>query len=96
MKPTAYLINVSRGGVVDERALVEALDEGRLAGAALDVFREEPTASPHPLVDHPLVVPTPHLAGSTAESLRRIAMMAGSDIRRVFDGRVPQHAVNPL
>ncbi|HJR91486.1 MAG TPA: NAD(P)-dependent oxidoreductase [Acidimicrobiia bacterium] len=67
MKPTAYLINTSRGSVVDEAALLAALDENRIAGAALDVFQEEP-AGENPLARHPNVIATPHIGASTADA----------------------------
>ena len=71
MKPTAYIINTARGGLVDEAALVKALDEGTLAGAALDVFVEEPTKN-EALYKHPKVSVTPHIGGSTEEAQGRI------------------------
>ncbi len=71
MKPTAYLINTARGGVVAEDALLDALNEGKLAGAALDVFEEEPTANVA-LYSHPKVSVTPHIGGQTAEAQSRI------------------------
>lgn len=71
MKPTAYIINTARGGLIDEAALLDALNEDRLAGAALDVFAQEPTAN-EALVNHPRVSVTPHIGGSTAEAQGRI------------------------
>lgn len=71
MKPTAYLINTARGGVVAEDALLDALNDGKLAGAALDVFEEEPTANVA-LYSHPKVSVTPHIGGQTAEAQNRI------------------------
>lgn len=71
MKPTAFLVNTARGGVVDEAALLKALNEDKLAGAALDVFREEPTGN-MALCDHPKVSVTPHIGGQTAEAQARI------------------------
>ncbi|WBW97545.1 D-2-hydroxyacid dehydrogenase [Oceanirhabdus sp. W0125-5] len=71
MKNTAFLINCARGGVVDEKALVQALNEGKLAGAAFDVFEEEPTKNIE-LVNHPKVCVTPHIGASTAEAQKRI------------------------
>ena len=71
MKPTAFIINTARGGLVDEAALVKALDEGKLAGAALDVFAEEPTKN-EALYKHPKVSVTPHIGGSTQEAQGRI------------------------
>jgi D-3-phosphoglycerate dehydrogenase len=91
MKPTAYLVNCARGGLVDEDALLVALRAGRLAGAGLDVFGEEP-----PLVDHPLlqlenVVATPHVAGSSEDALRRMADTVAEDVLRVLRGEQPAH-----
>jgi len=71
MKPTAFLINTARGGVVDEDALLQALDAGTIAGAALDVFSEEPTKN-EALCSHPKVSVTPHIGGQTAEAQSRI------------------------
>ena len=71
MKPTAFIINTARGGLVEEAALVKALDEGKLAGAALDVFAEEPTKN-EALYKHPKVSVTPHIGGSTEEAQGRI------------------------
>ncbi len=71
MKPTAFLINTARGGVVEEDALLNALNEGKIAGAALDVFAEEPTANTA-LCNHPKVSVTPHIGGQTAEAQGRI------------------------
>ena len=71
MKPTAFIINTARGGLVEEDALVKALDEGKLAGAALDVFKEEPTTN-EALYKHPKVSVTPHIGGQTKEAQGRI------------------------
>ena len=94
MRSTGVLINVSRGGIVDEDALIAALDRDGLAAAWVDVFTAEPVAPGHRLILHPKVFPTPHIAGSTKEALARTARMAGYDIRRVFDNKPPMHAVN--
>ena len=80
MKPTAFIINTARGGLVEETALVKALDEGKLAGAALDVFAEEPTKN-EALYSHPKVSVTPHIGGSTQEAQGRI----GSEIVSIFN-----------
>ncbi len=94
MKPTAYLINCSRGSVVDERALAKVLEEGRLAGAAVDVFSEEPPPASHPLLRCDNVVLTPHLAGCTAEAHRDTAVDVAQQVLDVLAGRVPRYPVN--
>ena len=71
MKNSAYLINCDRGGVVDEKALLNALNNGDIAGAALDVFEKEPNENAE-LVNHPKVSATPHIGGSTIEAQKRI------------------------
>ena len=71
MKNSAYLINCARGGVVDEKALLNALNNGDIAGAALDVFEKEPNENAE-LVNHPKVSATPHIGGSTIEAQKRI------------------------
>jgi D-3-phosphoglycerate dehydrogenase / 2-oxoglutarate reductase len=93
MKPTAYLINVARGGIVDEMALYNALKEGTIAGAALDVFQEEPTTD-SPLFTLPNVVVTPHLGASTAEAQDRAGITAAEQVATALWGAVPMHAIN--
>jgi D-3-phosphoglycerate dehydrogenase / 2-oxoglutarate reductase len=93
MKPTAYLINVARGGIVDETALYNALKEGTIAGAALDVFQEEPTTD-SPLFALPNVVVTPHLGASTAEAQDRAGVTAAEQVASALRGAVPMHAIN--
>jgi D-3-phosphoglycerate dehydrogenase len=93
MKPRAYLINVSRGGIVDETALYNALKEGAIAGAALDVFQEEPTTD-SPLFSLPNVVVTPHLGASTAEAQDRAGITAAEQVAIALRGAVPMHAIN--
>ena len=93
MKPTAYLLNVSRGSVVDEAALADALRAGRLAGAALDVYASEPPAG-SPILDAPNTVLTPHLGASTAEAQIRVAVEAAEQVLDVLDGRPARYAVN--
>ncbi|MDQ5811134.1 MAG: ACT domain-containing protein, partial [Actinomycetota bacterium] len=93
MKPTAYLINAARGGIVDETALYNALKEGTIAGAALDVFEEEPTTD-SPLFTLPNVVVTPHLGASTAEAQDRAGVTAAEQVATVLRGAVPVHAIN--
>jgi phosphoglycerate dehydrogenase-like enzyme len=86
MKPTAYLIHTSRGGIVDEAALLAALDRGQLAGAALDVFVGEPQPDPQ-LVSHPRVLATPHIAANTEDAQRRAAIMAAEQVLALFQRR---------
>jgi D-3-phosphoglycerate dehydrogenase len=93
MKPTAFLLNVSRGAVVDEAALAVALREGRLAGAGLDVYAIEPPAG-SPILDAPNTVLTPHLGASTAEAQVRVAVEAAEQVLDVLDGRPAVYAVN--
>lgn len=91
MKPGALLINTARGGLVDEIALLDALNQGRLAGAALDVFAEEPLPASHPLLLHPNVLATPHVAAFTHESIYRESAWALEDASRVLRGLAPLH-----
>lgn len=93
VRPGAYLINCARGGIVDEEALAEALREGRLAGAALDVFAEEPPRQ-SPLFGLPNVVMTPHLGASTQEAQAGAALAVAEEVLRVLAGELPRHAVN--
>lgn len=94
MRPTAFLINVARGEVVDEDDLVQCLEEGAIAGAALDVRSEEP-ATPGRLEKLEKVVLTPHIAGLTTASQERICTVLAEDLARVLDGAAPRHAVKP-
>jgi D-3-phosphoglycerate dehydrogenase len=93
MKPTAYLINVARGGIVDEMALYTALKEGTIAGAALDVFEAEPTTN-SPLFALRNVVVTPHLGASTAEAQDRAGVTAAEQVASALRGAMPMHAIN--
>ena len=94
MKPTACLINVARGALVDEKALLDALREGRLAGAGLDVFGQEPLEPDHPLLKLPNVVATPHVSGATEGTSRRRAACAARNVDRVASGLDPLHRVD--
>jgi D-3-phosphoglycerate dehydrogenase len=93
MKPAAFLINTSRGEVVDETALLEALDSGQISGAALDVFETEPPAD-RALVEHPRVVTAPHMAGLTNEARYRLGRGASERILCAFRGETPPNVVN--
>jgi D-3-phosphoglycerate dehydrogenase len=93
MKSTAYLINVARGGIVDETAIYNALKEKVIAGAALDVFMEEPNTE-SPIFTLPNVVVTPHLGASTAEAQDRAGTTAAEQVAAALQGLVPMHAIN--
>ncbi|WP_435007204.1 2-hydroxyacid dehydrogenase [Tundrisphaera lichenicola] len=94
MKPTAYLINTSRGPVVDESALVEILKAGRIAGAGLDVFEREP-AMAEGLADCENALLLPHLGSATFETRSRMSRIAAENIVAVLEGRRPPNLVNP-
>ena len=94
MKETASLINVARGPVVDESALIEALDSGEIAGAGLDVFEEEPPADDSPLRGHPRVIATPHQAWYSREAKREVREGVARAIRQALEGERPENAVN--
>jgi len=87
MKRTAFLVNTARGGIVDEKALYDALKAGRIAGAALDVFVEEPTPNDNPLLTLPNFIAAPHVAGVTREAVDRMGVVAVQNILSVFDGK---------
>jgi len=86
MKPTAYFVNISRGEVVDEEALIRALREGRIAGAGLDVFWQEPLPPDSPLYDLPNVILTPHIAATTAAYNDRATDLFAENLRRYLAG----------
>lgn len=94
MKPSAYLINVARGAIVDEDALCAALDEGWIAGAGIDVFHDEPLAPGYPLLGLDNVILTPHLAWYTREAFVRVEQDTMDGIMAVLEGRRPKHLKN--
>jgi D-3-phosphoglycerate dehydrogenase / 2-oxoglutarate reductase len=95
MKPRAVFINTARGGLVDNGALVEALDAGHLFGAGLDVTSPEPLPQGHPLLGRDDVVVTPHIASATTEGKVRMFRLAFEQAIAVIEGRRPDHLVNP-
>ena len=95
MRPTAYLVNLSSASIVSEEALVTALQNKRIAGAALDVFDSHPIAPNSPLLSLDNVVLTPHVGGATDETVERHSKMMADDIRRFCAGRRPVNLVNP-
>lgn len=94
MKDSAYLINVARGEIVDQDALVEALRAGSIKAAALDVFADEPLPSGHPLTELENVILTPHTAGTPIEAQVRIVKITAENIQRVVRGEPPRNVVN--
>jgi len=95
MKKTAYLINNSRGPVVDEKALYQALKEGKIAGAGLDVFEQEPTPVDSPLLKLDNVVVAPHISSASYETRSRMAEMVAENLVAFFKGERPPNLVNP-
>lgn len=93
MKPTAIIVNCARGGIIDETALLTALQAGSIAGAAIDVFAHEPAVD-NPLVQDRRVLSTPHLGASTAEAQVSVAVDVADQIAAVFRGETPRYAVN--
>jgi len=87
MKPTAFIVNTARGGIIDETALYEALKANRIAGAALDVFVEEPTPKDNPLLTLKNFVAAPHVAGVTCEAVDRMAVTTVRNLLSVLDGK---------
>ncbi|WP_288755905.1 NAD(P)-dependent oxidoreductase, partial [uncultured Pseudomonas sp.] len=94
MKPEAILINISRGRVVDEQALIDALETRRIRGAGLDVFVQEPLAADSPLLRLDNVVATPHIGSATEETRQAMARCAVDNLLAALAGRRPANAVN--
>ncbi len=95
VKPGCRLINTSRGAVIDEEALVQALVERKLGGAALDVFVKEPLPPDHPLLKTPNTLLTPHISSTTVESLDRMSFQAAQGVLDVLNGQNPRYIYNP-
>jgi D-3-phosphoglycerate dehydrogenase len=95
LKPTALVLNISRGGVIDEAATADALRAGRIAGAAVDVFSPEPPPRTHPLLAAPNTILSPHAAAHTEEALKRMAVALAEGVLAVLRGEQPRHVANP-
>jgi len=95
MKPGAYLVNTARGGLIDQQALLDALERGHLAGAGLDVFDPEPVPADHPLLQRDDVIIVPHVGGATAASRSRLWHDALTQTLQALRGERPPHVVNP-
>ncbi len=95
MREGSILVNVSRGGLVDEKALVQALERGHLRGAGLDVTEPEPAAADNPLLHRNDVIVTPHIASATFAGKRRILSLAIENLKLVLGGTKPEHMLNP-
>ena len=94
MKPGSFVVNVSRGGILDEHALAESIRSGHLAGAGLDTFEREPIGD-SPLLEFPTVLMSPHIAGLSHRSITAMTEQATQSVLDVLDGRLPASAVNP-
>jgi D-3-phosphoglycerate dehydrogenase len=95
MKPSAFLINVARGPIINHDALVDALHANRVAGAGLDVYDKEPLPLDDPLLDLKNIILTPHLSANTIECRRRMAVTVAEEVLRVLHGEKPRYSVNP-
>ena len=95
MKNTSYIVNTARGAIIDETALINALRNGKIAGAALDVLEKEPVCPDSPLLKMDNVILTPHIAGRNVESLIEGEKMAVENCLKILKGIVPEYVVNP-
>ncbi|MGQ9679824.1 MAG: hydroxyacid dehydrogenase [Candidatus Bathyarchaeia archaeon] len=93
MKKGAYIVNVSRGKIVNEKALIEALNEGRIAGAALDVFEKEPIESSNPLMHMDNVILTPHIGASSREAMERMAIQVSEGVMKILRGGIIENLI---
>ena len=93
MKPTSLVVNTSRGPVINESALVDALREGKIGGAALDVFETEPPPLDNPLLSMPNVLVTPHIASASWETRRKMAVRSTGNVLSYLKGERPPHIV---
>lgn len=94
MKKSSFIINTSRGGIIDEEALAAALEEGKIAGAALDVFENEPPKADNALLKLKNIILTPHSAALTKESSRRMSMHAAEGVADILEGKAPKWVFN--
>jgi D-3-phosphoglycerate dehydrogenase / 2-oxoglutarate reductase len=95
MKPDALVVNISRGAVIDDSAMISALRENRIGGAALDVFEQQPLPMDHPYFGFDNVIVTPHMSGITEGSMRRMGVGAAQEAARVLAGELPVNFCNP-
>ena len=95
MKETAILVNTSRGAIIDEKALTESIQSQKIAGAALDVYENEPLETTNPLIQLHNVILSPHMSGHTVEALRTTAVQVAEEVRAVVSGRRPRYIANP-
>ena len=93
--PTAILVNIARGPIVDENALYEVLKEKKIAGAALDVYGKEPPGKDYPLFELDNVIVTPHIASYTREAIINVDMIQARDVVKALCGEAPQFVANP-
>jgi glyoxylate reductase len=95
MKPSAILINTARGGIVDEEALYEALSDGTIWAAGLDVFEKEPVSPDHPLLKLPNVTALPHIGSASIRTRRRMMELSVEHLLAAISGQRPKNVVNP-
>ena len=95
MKPTAFVINTARAGIIDQDALLRALQEGWIAGAGIDVFAPERLPPEHPLLTRDNLIATPHVAFYSEESVVELEVLAAENVAAVLSGRRPRALVNP-